>query len=149
MSPLNSILLFLFSLVILSCSTRGEVNLGEQRGALSEIQKAVEAHLPGGRARVSSNARTFTSNYFGVKKDGSFEEAPQASPRYRAKVTVYGDRRPYTVGVIVMKEVKDSSGDYSSRGADEALTRVISRRIQKALHERREDRSIIDDFRVF
>lgn len=141
--------LFSLFLFISGCSTPGEINLGEQKQSLQELQKAVEGSLPGGKRAVSQNARTFTSNYFGVKKDGTFEEAPEASTRYAAQVTVYGDRRPYTIGVVVYKEKRSSNGEYDKLGPDEGLARVVSRRIQKALHERREDRSIIDEFRVF
>lgn len=141
--------LFSTFLFISACSTRGEIDLGEQNRSLMDLQKVVEASLPGGRRSVSSNARTFTSNYFGVKKDGTFEAAPEASTRYAAQVVINGDRRPYTVKVIVFKEKRSSDGEYDQLGPDEGLGRVVSRRIQKALHERREDRSIIDDFRVF
>jgi len=141
--------LFSLSLLISGCSTPGEINLGEQKQSLMDLQKAAEASLPGGKRSVSQNARTFTSNYFGVKKDGTFEEAPEASTRYAAQITIYGDRRPYTIGVIVFKEKRSGNGEYDKLGPDEGLARVVSRRIQKTLHERREDRSIIDEFRIF
>lgn len=143
------IALFLLFLVISGCSTPGEVRLDNLSQPLADLQKVIESNLPTGRRAVSSNGRTFFSNYFGVKKDGTFEAAKEANPRYSAEATVLGDRRPYTVAVIVKKEKRDTSGGYVSHGNDERLARVISRRIQKALHERRDDRSIIDDFRVF
>ena len=142
-------LLFLVLLVLSACSTPGEISIGEQNRSLIDLQKIVESQLPGGKRAVSQNARTFTSQYFGVKKDGSFEVAPEASTRYFAKVTIYGDRRPYTIGVLVLEEKRNQDGTYSFNGPEERLSRVVTRRIQKALHERREDRSIIDEFRVF
>lgn len=120
-----------------------------RRRSLIETQKIVEANLPGGKRAVSQNRREYTSNYFVRGKEGAFVEAQSEPIRYYARILVLGDRRPYTVEVRVYEEHRRSDGQFDQVNQDEGLARVIIRRIQKALYQRREDRNIIDDFRVF
>jgi hypothetical protein len=143
-------LCILFSaLVFLGCATSPgtEVLEGQDRG-LSELTSIVTSALPGGKESVSQNGRTFTSKYF-VTKDGEFDVAPAAPVRSKAIIQILGDRRPYSIEVTVIQERRTKSSEYVRIPNSEGLARVVIRRIQKALHERREDRNIIDDFRVF
>ncbi len=137
------------SVVLIGCATPGSETLENQDRSISELTGIVTAALPGGKANISQNGRTFTSNYF-ITKDGEFEEATEAPVRNKAIIMILGDRRPYDIEVTVIQEKRDrSSAEYVRIGNSEGLSRVVIRRIQKALHERREDRNIIDDFRVF
>jgi hypothetical protein len=140
----------LFSTVVLfgCAATPGVTVIEGQDRALGELQTVVSASLPAGKASVSQNQRTYTSNYF-TTKGGEFEEASEAPVRYKAIIVILGDRRPYDIEVTVIQEKRDKLSQYVRVGNSEGLARVVIRRIQKALHERREDRNIIDDFRVF
>ena len=63
-----------------------------------------------------------------------------------------GDSRPYAVEVFVTREKRVLRGDdftYAVVGHDSRLAKELAARIQEQLSKRREDRNIIDDFRVF
>ncbi len=139
---------FLMILVGSGCASRGSVSLDELNASLIDLQRIVTEVLPLGKRKQSENARVFYSSYFLIKK-GEYEAAAESLYRNYAEVFILGDRRPYDIEVRVITERRNSDGEYSLIKYDEGLARVISRRIQVALHKRREDRNIIDDFRVF
>ena len=140
--------LFLSGVVNSGCTTAGTEVIENQDRSLAELQALVVAALPAGKHSVSQNGRTYTSNYF-VAEKGEFVEALDTPTRNKAVIVILGDRRPYNLEVNVVHEKKNSSSEYVSTGNDEGLARVVIRRIQKALHERRDNRNIIDDFRIF
>lgn len=133
-------------LFLVGCA--GKSTIDELSVSLNDLQSVSVGVLPLGQRTVSANGREHTSNYFSVK-NGEYESAVNAKTRNYAVITILGDRRPYQLEVIVVVERRTEDGEYYRSGYDEGLARVITRRIQKALHERREDRNIIDDFRVF
>lgn len=116
--------------------------------AMADLQKVVRSALPISKRIESQNSREFYSAYF-VYRNGEYEKAENAKVRYTAHISILGDRRPYTIEVEVPVEGRSSTGEYMLIKYDEGHAKVITRRIQKALYERREDRNIIDDFRVF
>lgn len=148
LSQFTHLCVLFLGFVLSGCAT-GTASLEDQDRSISELTSIVTAALPAGKASVSQNGRTFTSKYF-ITKGGEFEEAPEAPVRNQAVILILGDRRPYDIEVTVIQEKRDrASAQYVRVGNSEGLSRVVIRRIQKALHERREDRNIIDDFRVF
>lgn len=134
------------------CATPGAVRLEGQNIPLTQLQRAAIGSLPQGKRRVSVNGREMFSNHF-VLKRGRYEKARGSEKhRYLAHVLVLGDRRPYTIEVVVYKEQRGHAKinqSYHRVGIDKGIARVILRRIQKLLSKRREDLNIIDDFRVF
>lgn len=136
---------------ISGCATPipGEVRINEVSGSITEIQKIVIKELPLGTRKQSQNGREYYSNYFVMKSGGEFEDAETAVARQSISITILGDRRPYDLLILAPTEKRDSSGNYVFIRNDQRLATVISRRIQKTLNERREDRNIIDDFRAF
>lgn len=143
----NLVLLCFFLLNLVSCATRS-VSIDELDMSLVELYKIAIEALPLGKRSESINGREFYSVYFTVQK-GEYEEARGAATRSYARISVLGDRRPYNIEVAVIVERKNSGGEYTQSGYDTSLARVISRRIQNVLYKRRDDRNIIDDFRVF
>jgi hypothetical protein len=133
---------------MVSCASMGSMTLEDLNVALVDLQREAVAALPLGKRSQSQNARTFYSEYF-VYSKGEYESGNAQPVRHYAEITILGDRRPYKMEIRVAKEVRESDGRYVLSNYDEGLTRVITRRIQSALHKRREDRNIIDDFRVF
>lgn len=120
---------------------------------IHELQKAVEMNLPGGRRQMSANGREYKSEYF-VVANGKIQLAGNASDRFYAHIFILGDRRPYTLHVSVLREHSVKGGeDYNRKfetyATDERIAKVITKRIQETLSKRRDDRNIIDDFRVF
>lgn len=134
--------------VVTGCVTRGSVSIERLDMAVTDLQRIVVEALPVGKRSQSQNGREFFSEYF-IVRSGDYEEAQDSPLRNFAHILILGDRRPYRIDVVVMQEKRTSSGDYRMVKYDEGLARVITRRIQKTLHKRREDRNIIDDFRVF
>jgi hypothetical protein len=147
----NILVLFFPFLMILAtsgCASSGSVSIDDLNTSLVDLQRVVTDALPLGKRKQSQNTRVFYSSYFLVKK-GEYEAAADHPYRNYAEIFILGDRRPYKIEVRVITEKRERDGEYSLIKYDEGLARVISRRIQMALHKRREDRNIIDDFRVF
>ncbi len=134
-------------LSIAGCAS-GTVSIDDLDISISDLQKAVHESLPAKSRGQSASGREFKTVYF-VQKKGEFEEVEGGLYRSYASIEIHGDRRPYSIVVQVPVEKRTSEGHYELFKYDEGTARVITRRIQKALHERREDRNIIDDFRAF
>lgn len=118
---------------------------------LNDLQRVAARSMPLGLRRTSTNGREFFSKYF-LAKSGEFKAAEEGSERRYAQILVLGDRRPYTIQIIVHVErltTTFGSGGYSEIGQDNELAQVVRRRFLNELHKRREDTNIIDDFRVF
>lgn len=137
-----------FGLVVSGCTTPGTAVIENQDRSIQDLSAIVIAALPVGKASVSQNGRTFTSVYF-ASKGGEFVEGNEAPVRAKAIIVILGDRRPYNIEVTVIQEKKTNTASYNRIENSDGLARVVIRRIQKALHERRDNRNVIDDFRVF
>lgn len=134
-------------------STPGAVHLRNVDMALAHIQASVENSLPLGRRKVSPNGREFFSNYFlpdGKKIRAAGKNAKQ---RFYAQVLVLGDRRPYTVEVLVHRERWQGEQNgvkvFERYATDESMAKVVVKRIQKELTKRQKGRDFIDEYRVF
>lgn len=137
----------LLSLLLISCASNGDKIEGLDR-SITDLQRLADQSLPVDRASVSTNGREFYSAPF-IKDQGGFKKVKEAKAHMVAVIKVLGDRRPYSIEVTVLIQKRQASGDYLNVGYDKGLARVISRRIQKELYQRRERRNIIDDFKVF
>lgn len=119
---------------------------------IHEVQKAVELNMPMGRRQVSANGREYLSEYF-IVVNGKIQPAGNSPDRFYSHVFILGDRRPYTVQVSVIRERRISGESYSAKyegyATDQRIAKVLTKRIQQTLSKRRDDRNIIDDFRVF
>ena len=93
------------------------------------------------------NGRELTSGYF-TPADWE-EDATDKSERAYAKVLILGSGRPYRIDVHVFREKRSKAGAYAKTGEDHKLTNTLVERLKEALADRREDRNIIDDFRVY
>ncbi len=132
-------------LLIISCSTGQSIqNLNKP---LRDLQMVADTSLPVGRKKVSRNGRVFTSKFF-VVKEGKWVEHTNENLRHYAEIGVFGNRRPYSMNVNVYSQ-KRIRGAFSEPKENEALTRVLTRRVQQTLQGSGLDRNVIDDFRVF
>jgi len=136
--------LFIF---LAACSTTEKID-GVSR-ALTELQGLVMKQLPVERAGGSRNGREFYTTQFIMTQDGEFEAAEGQRQVRRAIYRILGEQRPYTLEIEVLAQVRNSNGTYLTVGKDERIARVLRRRLEKALHQRREDRNVIDDFKPF
>ncbi len=118
---------------------------------LQAIQQIIVGALPAGLRKNSANSREFYSGYF-VYTKSHFAPAGDAVNRYYAQVTILGDSRPYNIEILVTHEVRELSGEkfeYVRAGQDTRLAKQLEQLLRTRLTKRREDRNIIDDFRVF
>ena len=145
---MRSLIVLLSLVLVTGCATRGASSIKNLSISIQELQRVATDALPLGKRGQSQNERELTSEYF-IEKDGEYESARGSKIRKYAQILILGDRRPYTIEVTVAVEARDAGGEYSLVKYDQGVARVITRRIQNALHKRREDRNIIDDFRVF
>jgi hypothetical protein len=115
---------------------------------LNELQRVAQENVPLKVIGKSPNGRELFSDYF-VISGGEFEEAEGAGVRHQAVISILGDRRPYSIEVKVIRYRRDKNNVLQQIGQDEGVARVIVRRIQQDLYKRRDNRNVVDDFRVF
>jgi hypothetical protein len=128
------------------------VRLKDMEGSLADLRSAAMAALPSGHRAVSPNGREIVSKHFLLSSNGNIRPAGDAQDRYYASVTILGDRQPYDVEFFVIHEKRILKGDnfiYVVDYYDTILARDVSRKFEIELAKRREERNIIDDFRVF
>ncbi len=146
--------------LLVGCSTfsnigkpRETVYINDVEAPLSDVRSAVLAALRMGYRSISGNGREILSKHFLVnRRDNSIKPAGHALERYFVKILILGDRRPYSIEVLVAHEKRVLRGDsfrYVIDYYDHMLAKDIARIIEDELAKRREDRNIIDDFRVF
>ncbi len=151
-----AIALILMSQTLVGCAALQRkpetITIKEIQASLGDIRSAIVSSFPIGSRAVSSNGREIVSKHFLVAGNGSVRPAGDALERYFAQITILGDRRPYDVEIVVAHEKRVLRGEifaYVIDYYDTLLARDISRRLEDELAKRREDRNIIDDFRVF
>lgn len=142
----------------LGCASLKERNrvqsytLRDLESSVADIRAAVSNSVPVGIRTVSPNGRELLSKHF-LRGDGNkFRPATDAIERYYVKITILGDRRPYDVEIIVVHEKRVLRGEtflYVTDYYDNILAKDLAKQIETDLAKRREDRNIIDDFRVF
>lgn len=142
--------LFVFVLVLtalLSSCTTGGVILRETPLNVSETRKVIVTII-GEPRLVSENGRDLYSKYYD-KKDREITKMNMAKERYSTQITILGDQRPYDVQVQVLVENRDGEGGFELTDHDDERAAIISEKLKKALHQSRNGRNIIDDFRSF
>ncbi len=140
-------LLLLATLWLAGCAS-GTISIDDVEMSVNDLHRIIVNSLPVRMRTETPNGREFYSEYF-IPKGGDFEEVDGGPKRYVAHVEIIGDQKPYRVEVTVILERRVSEGHYEKDRSEEGIARVVTRHIQKGLHERREDRNVIDDFRVF
>ena len=143
-------LLFGVSLLIastwLSACTHGGAKIRETPIGLSEIRR-VAGSLMGTPRKISAGGYEMDSRYHDEKWK-PIERPAEAKERFFTRVTILGDRRPYDIWVQVFVEAQDLEG-FQSLGQDDLMAQDFADRLKKALHESRDKRNVIDDFKAF
>lgn len=132
---------------LVSCQS-STIVIEDQSHSLATIKKAIIAVFPGGLRQRSSNGRELSSAYFTSLGYEPIEDAAKANERSYMKVIVLGDRRPYNLEVVVMKERK-SKGQFSEIEVDEKATHKFAQDLRNKLAQSRDDSSVVDEFRAF
>jgi len=137
-----------FLWIFVACSTGMQST--ESSAPLNAINAAIESNLSMGIQSYSENRREITSRPFIVqqsseaKKNGHHE-------RGRAKVTILGAERPYTLEVTVAIEASNGNGDddYEITRYDERLATKLLKDILATIKKYGRSKNVIDDFRSF
>lgn len=127
------------------------VYMREVEAPLTELRTVIGSVVPVGLRGVSPNGREMFSKHFVITKD-RYKAAADALERYYAHITILGDRRPYDIEILVVHEkrvLRDDKFTYIISGHSQDLARELEQNIRKELSKRREDRNIVDDFRVY
>lgn len=136
---------FCIVLGLAACQHKG-VLIQEAPFSLTEIRKVVVSVI-GEPRRLSPNGYELVSHYFD-REEEIIERPNEVRQRFHTVVTILGDRRPYDIEVQVIVEIRTLDG-YENVGVDERMASRVADRIKKALHESREKRNFIDDFKAF
>lgn len=136
---------FLISIFCVSCQHEGVI-LHETPMGLTEIRRVVTTVI-GEPRKITPNGYELTSAYYDAKEK-PLERPNEARERFYTVVNILGDRRPYDIQVRVFVEVRTPQG-FENVGLDEAFAQSWAGRIRKALHESRDKRNFVDDFKVF
>ncbi|HRO66939.1 MAG TPA: hypothetical protein PL182_05195 [Pseudobdellovibrionaceae bacterium] len=113
---------------------------------LTEIRRVVYS-LMGDPRVVSAGGYEIDSKYHD-DKGKPLDRPGDVKERYFTRVTILGDRRPYDLWVQVFAEAQGYDG-YESVGQDDLMAEDFADRLKKALHESRDKRNVIDDFKAF
>jgi hypothetical protein len=134
--------------LLVGCASR-QAQIQNVPLSYNAVKTVVKGSLPGGIMRESDNGRTMTSGYFDAETLKVENEKKPLKVHAYMVVSIYGTSRPYAVDVKAFKEVRAKDGVYEDLGEDPELTDRLAERLRNALADRREDRNVIDDFRVF
>ncbi|MBX3020521.1 MAG: hypothetical protein KF799_02490 [Bdellovibrionales bacterium] len=120
---------------------------------ITQIRGLISSQIPVGTRSVSSNGREILSEYFVPgRKVEQYKDGHEATDRYYVQYTILGDRRPYDIAIIVTHQRRMLKGDefiYQTMGYHDQFTQELAERLRRELSKRREERNIIDDFRVY
>jgi len=137
----------LMAVFFVCCQTTGIV-LKDTPLNISETRKAIASVIGQPRA-TSENGREMVSKYYDRKGTKDDEEMKTARERLSTHITILGYRRPYDIEIEVVVVIRDHEGKYQVVERDDARARIVSKEIQKALVQSRDNRNIIDDFRAY
>ena len=145
-------LAFLFLMVGCAPFNPRAIRLKEINLPVKEIRIAAINAVPLGHRAISPNGREILSKHFILGPGRTYRPAGDSEIRYFAQILILGDRQPYDVELLVTQEkrvLKGSHFTYKITGDDPRLAKNLEERLRTELTKRREDRNIIDDFRVF
>lgn len=130
----------------LAACQHGGVLIKETPMGLGDIRRIVST-VTGEPRILSPNGYEMTSVYFD-RKEKPIEHPNDAKERFYTKVSILGDRRPYDIRVQVFVELRTPEG-FENIGQDDDLAEMWADKITKALHDSRDKRNFIDDFKAF
>lgn len=138
--------LFVVSMIYLTSCQHGGAKITETPMGLAEIRRVVSS-LMGDPRVVSAGGYELDSRYHD-DKGKPLDRPSEAKERYFTRVTILGDRRPYDLWIQVFAEARGLDG-FEGVGQDDMMAEEFAERLKKALHESRDKRNVIDDFKAF
>lgn len=144
-------LLLILSSQIWGCAVSG-VQLQNVNKSTLEIKRGIIKALPVSIKYSAADSREFVSVPF-VRYGKKLKEATNELQRAYAQIFIKGERRPYTIEVVVAVEESVTplsvQKNFKVIGYDERIAKIILARLKAYLNQRREDTNLVDDFRVF
>ncbi|MCO5112814.1 MAG: hypothetical protein M9899_01415 [Bdellovibrionaceae bacterium] len=136
---------------MLGCAASG-VQLQNVDKSTIEIKRGIVKALPVNLHSSSEDNREFISVPF-VRYGKKMKPARNELQRAYARILIKGDRRPYTIEVIVPVEEATTPNSVQKNfqivGYDERIAKIILARLKAYLEQRRGDTNLVDDFRAF
>ncbi len=136
---------------MLGCAASG-VQLQNVDKSTIEIKRGIVKALPVNLHSSPEDNREFISVPF-VRYGKKMKPARNELQRAYARILIKGDRRPYTIEVIVPVEEATTPNSVQKNfqivGYDERIAKIILARLKAYLEQRRGDTNLVDDFRAF
>lgn len=130
-------------LFLLGCQTPGYI-IEESNYSVKQHRIAITAAL-GQVKSVSQNGREILT-YYHDKSFKGFEVTAKTKERLYTKVTILGNRRPYSVSIEVHVEQRDpDSRQFVDVGLDDRLSKKRAQSIKEMLNQSPEKTSSFDD----
>ncbi|HPI39709.1 MAG TPA: hypothetical protein PLJ21_02830 [Pseudobdellovibrionaceae bacterium] len=137
--------LMCFSLICTGC--RSGAQLEEVNSSLKEIHKAIFVIIGKPREMSRDNKEVFSQ--YRDNKGNTIAQPDKVRERVHTFVYILGDRRPFSIQVEVIHEMKNEIGQYTVVKKDEKAANLLSDKIKAELAKGRDGQSLIDDFRPF
>jgi hypothetical protein len=146
LTTLRAFFFYLF-VVILGAGCKSGAQLEEVNSSLKEIQRAA-MQIIGKPRQMSSDSKEIMSQYRD-SKGKTITNPEKVRERIYTAVYVLGDRRPFSIQVEVVHEMKNEIGQYVAIKKDDRSAEIISEKIKAELALSREGKSVLDDFKPF
>lgn len=145
MKTLFRTFLVLSSSWIVACQ-HGGIVLSDTPLTLGETRRIIVGVI-GEPRLVNRDGYELVSKFFD-RKEKPIEKPLEVRERLSTFVTIIGDRRPYDLRIQVIIEGRTQDG-YEPLGEDLKIAQKVADKIKVSLHESREKRNMIDDFKAF
>lgn len=148
---LNRSLVALTMLILSGCAMGGPM-FGPVNKSIVEIREAITKAVPVKMKYANKDSREYRSVPF-VRYGKKIKEATSELQRAYVLIYIRGNKRPYTLEVVVPVEEAESplaiQKDFRIIGYDERIAKIILARLKAQLNKRREDSNLVDDFKIF
>lgn len=143
--------LFTALFLLNSCAMGGPM-YGPVDKSIVEIRKSIVKAIPVKINYANKDSREYRSVPF-VRYGTKIKEATTELERAYALIYIRGNKRPYTVEVVVAVEEaeapKSIQKGFKVIGYDERIAKIILARLKADLNKGREDSNLVDDFKIF
>lgn len=145
-------LMWLLNIFALTACSMGGPLYGPVDKSIVEIRKSIEKAIPVKINFANKDSREYRSVPF-VRYGTKIKEATTELQRAYALVYIRGNRRPYTIEVVVAVEEAETplsiQKTFKVIGYDERIAKIILARLKADLNKRRDDSNLVDDFKAF
>lgn len=147
---MKSFFLMLIGVFVLSGCTTPDEPYAERaaiNAPVGTIIKSFDRAAIGIRGK-SPNGRELVSKYHSPGGDG-YDYAATNPERAYSKLKILGERRPYTLRIQYIVEVRNDQGVYSVKKYDQRQAKKVLKALVDDLVTRPDREDFIDDFRPF